>query len=216
MKRSQLKITIIYDNTAFDKRLIADWGFSCLIEIDGRIILFDTGAKGRILLDNMNKLNIIPAAIDFVFISHDHWDHTGGLPDFLNINSCRVYVPASFEDDHAGREVVKVKEPREIHDNIFSTGELANIEQSLVLNTEKGSVVAVGCSHPGVDKILNAASQFGKPIAVIGGLHGFDQYDLIEDLKLVCPTHCTQHISEIRSLYPEKYIQEGAGQLIDF
>jgi 7,8-dihydropterin-6-yl-methyl-4-(beta-D-ribofuranosyl)aminobenzene 5'-phosphate synthase len=216
MKRSQLKITIIYDNTAFDKRLIADWGFSCLIEIDGRIILFDTGAKGRILLDNMNKLNINPAAIDFVFISHDHWDHTGGLPDFLNINSCRVYVPASFEDDHAGREVVKVKEPREIHDNIFSTGELANIEQSLVLNTEKGSVVAVGCSHPGVDKILNAASQFGKPIAVIGGLHGFDQYDLIEDLKLVCPTHCTQHISEIRSLYPEKYIQEGAGQLIDF
>jgi 7,8-dihydropterin-6-yl-methyl-4-(beta-D-ribofuranosyl)aminobenzene 5'-phosphate synthase len=214
MKLSRIKITLIYDNTAFDNSLIADWGFSCLIETDGRIILFDTGAKGQILLDNMNKLEIDPTAIDEVFISHDHWDHTGGLSDFLNINSCRVYVPASFENDYANREVVKVKESREIHDNIFSTGELANIEQSLVLNTEEGSVVVVGCSHPGVDKILETASQFGKPVAVVGGLHGLDQYDLIEDLQLVCPTHCTQHISEIRSLYPEKYMKGGAGQVI--
>jgi 7,8-dihydropterin-6-yl-methyl-4-(beta-D-ribofuranosyl)aminobenzene 5'-phosphate synthase len=215
MRRSQLKITIIYDNTALDKRLIADWGFSCLIETDGRIILFDTGAKGRILLDNMNKLEIDPATIDEVLISHDHWDHTGGLPDFLNINPCCVYVPASFEGNYANGEMVRVEGPREIHDDIFSTGELGNIEQSLVLNTEEGPIVVVGCSHPGLDKIFNAGSKFGKPIAVIGGLHGFDQYDLIEDLQLVCPTHCTEHILEIRSLYPEKYIQGGAGQIID-
>lgn len=215
MKLSQLKITIIYDNTAFDKTLVADWGFSCLVETDRNTILFDTGAKGQVLLDNMNKLKIDPANIDEIFISHDHWDHTGGLSNLLNINPCPVYVPASFEDDIATGEVVSVKEPREIHDNIFSTGELGNIEQSLVLNMEKGLVVVVGCSHPGVDRILNAASQFGKPIAVIGGLHGFNQYDLIEGLELVCPTHCTQHISEIKSHYPEKYLQGGAGQVID-
>lgn len=215
MKLSQLKITIIYDNTAFNKNLVADWGFSCLIETDGRIILFDTGAKGAILLDNMKKLGIDPLTIDEVFISHEHWDHVGGLTDFLDLNPASVIIPKSCRSDFIVGEIIKVNGPREIHQNIFSTGELNNIEQSVVLNTQKGSIVVVGCSHPGVDKILDAASQFGKPIAVIGGLHGFDQYDLIEDLQLVCPTHCTQHISEIKSLYPDKYLQGGAGQVID-
>jgi 7,8-dihydropterin-6-yl-methyl-4-(beta-D-ribofuranosyl)aminobenzene 5'-phosphate synthase len=78
-----MKITIIYDNTAFSKNLTPDWGFSCLVEAYDRKILFDTGAKGSILFDNMKKLDIDPSEIDMVFISHDHWDHTGGLPDFL-------------------------------------------------------------------------------------------------------------------------------------
>lgn len=60
-----MKITIIYDNTAFKKELQADWGFSCLVKVNKcgyqggfRQILFDTGAKGEILLSNMRKLKI--------------------------------------------------------------------------------------------------------------------------------------------------------------
>ena len=78
-----------------------------------------------------------------------------------------------------------------------------------------GVVVIVGCSHPGVKNILDSASQFGKPLALIGGLHGFREFDVIEDLELVCPTHCTQYESEIKSLYPEKYIKGGAGKIIE-
>jgi 7,8-dihydropterin-6-yl-methyl-4-(beta-D-ribofuranosyl)aminobenzene 5'-phosphate synthase len=163
----------------------------------------------------MKRLGIDPAAIDEVFISHDHWDHTGGISDFLDLNPARLYLPESCGNDYASNEIIRIKEPQEIHENIFTTGILAQIEQSLVLNTEKGSVVVVGCSHPGVDNILNSASQFGQPTAIIGGLHGFDQFDLIEKLQLICPTHCTRHIQEIKSLYPAKYIQGGAGQIIN-
>ncbi|GAI83774.1 unnamed protein product, partial [marine sediment metagenome] len=43
----------------------------------------------------MEKLDIDPAVIEEVFISHDHWDHTGGLSDFLKINPVKVYIPQS-------------------------------------------------------------------------------------------------------------------------
>ena len=103
----------------------------------------------------------------------------------------------------------------QIHENIFSTGELRGIEQSLVVRTGKGLVVIVGCSHPGVKSILNAASQFGRVYALIGGLHGFREFDRLRDLKLICPCHCTQFKSEIRSLYPNKCVEGGAGKVIE-
>ena len=82
------------------------------------------------------------------------------------------------------------------------------------METEKGGVVIVGCSHPGVGNILKAASEFGKVYAIVGGLHGFREFDLLEDLELVCPAHCTKFKSKIKDLYPKKYIDGGAGRII--
>jgi len=82
-----MKVTIIYDNTSVSPDLQADWGFSALVEVKGRKILFDTGADGDILLFNMEKLKINTKEIEDVFISHFHWDHTGGLYSFLQLNN---------------------------------------------------------------------------------------------------------------------------------
>ncbi len=246
-----MRITLVYDNEVYKEGLEADWGFSCLVETGNKKILFDTGTSGRILLSNMEKLGINPNKIDEVFISHSHFDHTGGLSAFLDKNNnVKVYVPASFRGVHNAKEVIHVKEPIKIHENtrrsnrpfyqlnllksvdgkrklvndgaslrsnecIFSTGELEGIEQSLAVRTEKGIVVIVGCSHPGVKNILKAASQFGKVYALIGGLHGFREFDLLKDLELICPCHCTQFKEEIKSLYPEKYIEGGVGKVIE-
>lgn len=210
-----MKITIIYDNTVFQRGLKSDWGFSCLVEIYGKKILFDTGANGAILLDNMKRLNIKPTEVKEVFISHYHWDHTGGLSDFLKVNPVKVYIPSSFKKLCIAKDVVIVKKSITIGENIFSTGELNGVEQSLIVKTEKGVVIIVGCSHSGVGNILETASQLGKPYALIGGLHGFSDFNLVKDLTLICPTHCTQRILEIKSLYPEKYISGGAGKVIE-
>jgi len=210
-----MKITIVYDNEVWKEGLKADWGFACLVEVYDKKILFDTGADGYILLNNMKTLNIDPTVVEEIFISHAHSDHTGGLADFLKINTVKVYVPSSFQVPGGAAEIIEVKEALKIHDDIFSTGELENIEQSLVVKTEKGSVVIAGCSHPGVENILNAASRFGKPYALIGGLHGFKEFDLVEDLELICATHCPQFKSEIKSRYPEKYLEGGAGKVIE-
>lgn len=53
-----------------------------------------------------------------------------------------------------------------------------------MIKTEKGLVVIVGCSHPGVKNILKVASKFGDPKVIIGGLHGFRDFDLIRGLEL--------------------------------
>jgi len=56
-----------------------------LIKIEGKNILFDTGVEGETLLSNMRKMEIDPNEIDFIFISHLHEDHTGGLAGILEI-----------------------------------------------------------------------------------------------------------------------------------
>lgn len=211
-----MKITIICDNTVFWKELQAHWGFSTLVEVEnGPKILFDTGGNGKILLSNMEKLGIDPASIDEVFISHSHFDHTGGLSDFLNINKkAKIYIPPSFHGLKE-REVITIPKLTKIHENIFSTGQLEGIEQSMGVKTDKGIVIIVGCSHPFMGTILDAFRPFGKIYGIIGGLHGFSDFELFKDLALICPAHCTRYKAELKSLYPEKYIEGGAGRIIN-
>jgi 7,8-dihydropterin-6-yl-methyl-4-(beta-D-ribofuranosyl)aminobenzene 5'-phosphate synthase len=210
-----MKITIVYDNVVSNPDLAADWGFACLVETERHTLLFDTGAKGAILLDNMEKLNIDPAAIDAVFISHSHWDHTGGLDDLLRIHATTVFLPAACPPPENAAHVVSIDHPVELFENGYSTGQLAGIEQSLVIRQQDRAVVVAGCSHPGVGAILEAASRFGTVTTLIGGLHGFNEFSLLDPLETVCPAHCTQHIDEIKQRYPEKALAAGAGRVIE-
>jgi len=210
-----MDITIIYDNTLQNKNLKSDWGFSALVEGYDTTILFDTGASGEILTHNMEKLNIDSQDIDKVFISHNHFDHTGGLSSFLDQNNdVEVYVPPSLRGIRNVKKQVYIKNSQKLNSHIFTTGTLQNIEQSLLIKTEKGIVVVVGCSHSGIGNILEVAKKYGDPYALIGGYHGFDQFELLKDLEIVCPTHCTEYIDKIKNTYPDKYIEGGAGTRI--
>ena len=209
-----MKITIIYDNTAFRKDLRADWGFSCLVKAENSPrILFDTGADGKILLSNMKKLEIDPLSIEEVFISHLHLDHIGGLSELLKANPHikKIYLPSSIGLEG---EVI-LKKPTKIHKNVFSTGELEGIEQSMGVINKKGIVLIVGCSHPYMGNILETAKKFGEIYGIVGGMHGFSEFELFQGINLICPTHCTQHKAELKKLYPEKYLEGGAGQVVE-
>jgi len=210
-----MKVTIIYDNTTFRKNLQADWGFSALIQVKKRKILFDTGANERILFSNMEKLQVNPEDIEDIFISHPHWDHTGGLSSLLQLNNkVKLWIPSYFLEAKNAREVIEVKKPTKLYEGIYSTGELNGIEQFLCVETEKGIVIIAGCSHPRMERVLKTASQFGKVYGIIGGLHG-TKPESLKNLDLICPTHCTQYKPEIKSLYPEKYVEGGAGKIIE-
>ncbi len=211
-----MRIIIVYDNTFFEKGLTSDWGFSCFIESkEEPNVLFDTGTKPNILLDNMKKLKISPDDIDEVFISHSHHDHTGGLKELLKLNrNIKVYIPASFKF-LSDNSTISVKKPIKLHGNYYSTGELNNIEQSLIIKKEEGVTVISGCAHSKVENILNSAFQYGKIRYLIGGLHGFDKYELLEDVDYVCATHCTQNKRQIKKRYPNKWIEGGVGRVIN-
>ena len=81
----ELKITIICENSVIlPFGLIGEHGFSAYIEYNGKNFLFDTG-QGKGLLNNSRILGKNLQDIEFLFLSHGHYDHTLGLADLLSI-----------------------------------------------------------------------------------------------------------------------------------
>lgn len=73
--RAQDKVTILYDAFGESKELTKDWGFSALVEHNGKRILFDTGNDAAIFEHNVKALGVDLTKLDFVVISHRHADH---------------------------------------------------------------------------------------------------------------------------------------------
>ena len=226
-----MKITIIYDNEIAKsiKGLKAGWGFSCFIQTKEKNILFDTGWDGDMLVSHMQILGIDLLEIDSVILSHDHWDHCGGLARVLNLNkNLEAYVPKSFSN-HLKKEIKKraklfceVQQPKEIYPGIYTTGEIEGSlstgktkisikEQSLIFSTVKGLVIITGCAHSGINNILNSANKLGNIYALIGGFHNFEEYDLLKDISVIVPTHCTKNKKKIISLFPRNCFEGGVG-----
>ena len=87
--RAQDKVTILYDAFGESKELTKDWGFSALVEHNGKRILFDTGNDAAIFEHNVKALGVDLTKLDFVVISHRHADHTTGLRYVLKRESER-------------------------------------------------------------------------------------------------------------------------------
>jgi 7,8-dihydropterin-6-yl-methyl-4-(beta-D-ribofuranosyl)aminobenzene 5'-phosphate synthase len=88
------QITILYDAFGTDAAMKKDWGFSALVEIAGKRILFDTGNDAEIFAANVKAKNIDLTRIDFVVLSHRHSDHMAGLNHVLSVNpTVKIYAP---------------------------------------------------------------------------------------------------------------------------
>jgi 7,8-dihydropterin-6-yl-methyl-4-(beta-D-ribofuranosyl)aminobenzene 5'-phosphate synthase len=212
------EITVVYDNRS-QKPLTSGWGFSCLIRHKGKNILFDTGWNGHLLLENMHLLDIPPETIDTLVLSHQHWDHIGGVAEILHkTEDLDVYVPASFsrnlKNEMSGlANLIEITEMTEIYTGIWSTGELGETvkEQSLVIKGSKGLYVITGCAHPGADTIIAAASRLGTVTGILGGLHTLEDIEVLKELDYVAAGHCTADQEKLQARYPESYVPIYAG-----
>jgi 7,8-dihydropterin-6-yl-methyl-4-(beta-D-ribofuranosyl)aminobenzene 5'-phosphate synthase len=72
-----VKVTIL--STMLADRGIGEWGFAALLEVDGRVLLFDTGARPETVLRNSQELGIDLSRVTDVVLTHNHDDHTSGL-----------------------------------------------------------------------------------------------------------------------------------------
>ncbi len=211
--KRQITLTIVYNNVAYDTNLTTQWGMSCFIQGTEKSVLFDTGSDGPILLKNMELRGIKPQNIDIVFLSHIHWDHTGGLNDLLKEhNDVEIFLPLSSPDEltssiaEQGARFTCITKSMEICRNVHSTGEMEGMgikEHALIIDTKDGLIVITGCAHPGVVAIAAKARElFGKEIILLfGGFHLTGMSDqeirhIIMELqeigvKMVGPSHCT-------------------------
>lgn len=85
-------VKTLVENTAVSNRFLSEHGLSLYIETGKYKLLCDLGASG-LFLENAQKLGINIEEIDFVIISHGHYDHGGGLAEFLKHNKkAEVFV----------------------------------------------------------------------------------------------------------------------------
>jgi 7,8-dihydropterin-6-yl-methyl-4-(beta-D-ribofuranosyl)aminobenzene 5'-phosphate synthase len=226
-----LKLTILYDNTAVDTQLKSDWGFAALVEYGGHTLLFDTGADGAMLLDNMRQLDVDPQSIEAIVLSHEHYDHTGGLQALLDAGyRPTVYVPSKFGDlskEYVRKQtqLIEVTDAVEIFPGVRTTRPVGStVEQALVLESREGAVVITGCAHPGLVEMVRQAKQVvpGKISLLAGGFHSpmVDDSMIAELRQLgverVLPAHCTgdSAIAKFRTEYGGNYIDGGVGRTV--
>ena len=96
-----LKVTIL--STMLADEGVGEWGFSALVEVDGKKILYDTGARPNTVLENAKELKLDLSDVENVVLSHFHDDHTTGLMTLRRELSKRN--PRAMSVAHVGRGI---------------------------------------------------------------------------------------------------------------
>jgi len=131
-----------------------EWGFAALVEVDGKKILFDTGAHEDTVQRNLKALKLDLSDVELVILSHNHGDHTTGLmtlrkqfaartPKALGVAYAgdgifwpRVTDRGQVDDRMAqlrrdyeatGARVIDVKGPTEILPGVWLTGPVPRV-----------------------------------------------------------------------------------------
>ena len=268
------KVTILYDAFGESKELTKDWGFSALVEHDGKRILFDTGNDAAIFEHNVKALGVDLTKLDFVVISHRHADHATGLKYVLKVNpNVTVYVAADGANGFGGAPIpaaflradeslppkmryfggtdpghftsgklydtgnfVLVDKSTEVSPGVFlvrtvsqKKGTLELPELTLAIKRPNGLLLVDGCSHAGIEAILEAANTIDPRTEIVfGGMHlvttPVEEIDaLVESLKTkwhvqrIAPGHCTGEpaFARFKKAYGENYLYAGLGTKIE-
>lgn len=237
-----MTIKIIYDNYAINEKFKYGWGFSCLIN---DCVLFDTGESGEALLANLKAFDVDPDQITDIIISHDHWDHTGGLLELLRISpKKKVYALNGFTDEFKEKykdfgsdiiyedQIVEVA-PKVSLSNFFSTiyREKELVERAVIIETDLGLGMIVGCAHPGIVTMAEQIKlKFGQETIhwLLGGFHlkEFSSNDvrfIAQDLKKlkiqnIGPTHCTGEDARLilKEEFGNRYFDIAVGKEVIF
>ncbi|MFK5927013.1 MAG: MBL fold metallo-hydrolase [Desulfuromusa sp.] len=251
-----LKITTLIENSPGEHHALkTEHGISFFIEKDGHKILFDTGQTGA-FIENAEQLRADLGALEYVVLSHGHYDHSGGFRQLTQVskdfklimgqgffdekygykNNSYEYLGNNFDEKFLNDQGISYQfmkqQLTELVPGVYVVTGFPRIHADEVINprfkvlrdgsyqpdpfddevllavdTPEGLVVLLGCSHPGMKNMLDAATTLIKrPVyAVLGGTHlveaneqslGLSMEYLQNDaLKVIGVSHCTGQIA---------------------
>ncbi|OQY35339.1 MAG: hypothetical protein B6241_02280 [Spirochaetaceae bacterium 4572_59] len=272
-----VQITTLIENTKGEHlALINEHGISFYIEKDGHKLLFDTGQSAN-FIRNAQEMRIDLSDLEYVVLSHGHYDHSGGLKsltehaknfslvlgtgffqekyayrnnsyEFLGNNFDEkflkekgipyrfvseslneimpgVYVVTRFNRTHKDEVInprFKIRQAGGFKPDLFED------EVLIALDTPRGVVVILGCSHPGMRNMIDTVkSLLNKPVyAVLGGTHLVEanketqavslNYLGKDELKIVGVSHCTgpQAMSQLNEFNKNYYHNRTGSSII--
>lgn len=259
-----MKIKILVDNISNNNELIAEHAFAVFIDSDMKV-LFDAG-ESKAIINNAIKLKTDLTKVSYLVLSHNHYDHTGGLKHLNGILSSKTSLIIgkhffkekykvfktgykqlhnnflNYNDLHKQYQITFVNGLYKISENIYVLrllekesvlknyfyikDELENYipdkfyeEIVLIYKKENELTVVTGCSHTGIDNIIDTINNYFKKEKIkniIGGLHlekVSDEYfnKIVELLKenniRLFSGHCTgvNRIKELNELLKDSF-----------
>lgn len=197
-----------------DNNEINEHGLSLYIEYADQKILFDTG-QSNLYLKNAKKMSVDLSLIDFVVLSHGHYDHGNGLihlsekkllchPEvflrryrnetYIGINQSKEAIEEKFD-------LITSSDPYYITKDICFLGEVKPREtkyvledgsidcipddSALAINTRNGIIIITGCSHAGILNIIEKSKVVFEKEKIHAVIGGFHLKEVNSALDLV-------------------------------
>jgi 7,8-dihydropterin-6-yl-methyl-4-(beta-D-ribofuranosyl)aminobenzene 5'-phosphate synthase len=221
---------------------VLSYGFAALIEINGKKILFDAGTNINPLMKNLRTYGASASELDAVILSHNHYDHTDGLPGILKENrEISVYIhkdwdkPASFKGFQVPVrnrvEVQSAEQIKELSPDIFLTKSFYSpdyggvYEHACYIKADGSYILLCGCCHPGLNRFLQERETLGIPensnLNILGGMHGFkfstqEAKKIVPVLNSIILFHCTMNTKTYREQFGELCQLGIVGKVMNF
>jgi 7,8-dihydropterin-6-yl-methyl-4-(beta-D-ribofuranosyl)aminobenzene 5'-phosphate synthase len=161
--------------------------------------------------------------------------YVAGVPADLHYFDGHPQESYAVDSAWPGANITLIDKPTEVMPGFFLFRTVSDVigtlelnELSLGFNTPKGMVVVVGCSHPGIEKILGVAETLNPRLyTVVGGLHLLDKPDsqvtqIVENfqtrwkLERVAAGHCSGEFaqSEMQRVFGARHDRSGLGESV--
>jgi len=147
-----MRVTALIENRTGEgcDHLSSEHGLSLLIEAAGLNVLFDTGSSGA-FADNAAALGVDLAAIDLAVLSHQHYDHGGGLERFFGINaSAAVYLRGCPVSDRFFKAFGVIRRPIGLDRGVAErfSGRLRRLIEPTEVSPDVWLITEIAETHP--------------------------------------------------------------------